>query len=594
MPLIKLKNPRGIYGWAGQTFEGGKVYEVDNRTAYYLVNDTKIAEEVNPQYKDQMEAEEKSKKIKQFEDKNLIKIAMVRLGGLGDSLILGAHAKAVKKKYPNSQISLYIREKNDLLTDLPHVARTVCCGNVNWKHLVDGLIKEKRYDLIFDNRYITKVYFKDLEKMAEPFKKDCAEYDRHFAKYREYYDGWIASNKNIEKLGCSTFELFYRSTGLEGGEDDLQIVLAREHFKITKLIEDTPYVTVHNGSDQARQTKCYPTKNWIDVVIGLKKRGFKVIQLGNTYEDTIEGASNLCGMTSIFETAALIKKAQFHVDSEGGLVHVARAVGTRSVVVFGPTPIKCFAYDSNVNIESPEKCKGCWWTTEMWWRDCPKGFFEPIPCMANITPDEVLKACDKIKSLPKIKLADGSAPYDPDDVNEQFAMELQLNEGHYRAEKHQWERINAMMDQVKGPKVLEVGAGDGYCVLVMKKRGFDVTATEISEIRIQRMKESGIEPIKADVRQLPFPDSSFDTVMCGEVLEHIPNMWQGLKELERVCKPNGKIIFSLPLHQRYDGIKMHLWGVRFHPIMFDGHIDLGVFEMTKINQDQLKKEASNV
>jgi SAM-dependent methyltransferase len=41
--------------------------------------------------------------------------------------------------------------------------------------------------------------------------------------------------------------------------------------------------------------------------------------------------------------------------------------------------------------------------------------------------------------------------------------------------------------------------------------------------------------VRSDLRALPFPDGAFELVLCTEVLEHLPEPHQGLRELGRVC-----------------------------------------------------------
>ncbi|MGA3279942.1 MAG: class I SAM-dependent methyltransferase [Smithella sp.] len=50
----------------------------------------------------------------------------------------------------------------------------------------------------------------------------------------------------------------------------------------------------------------------------------------------------------------------------------------------------------------------------------------------------------------------------------------------------------------------------------------------------------------ADITKLPFADSSFDCVICSEVMEHIPDHEKALKELDRILKPQGTLAVSVP------------------------------------------------
>jgi len=51
---------------------------------------------------------------------------------------------------------------------------------------------------------------------------------------------------------------------------------------------------------------------------------------------------------------------------------------------------------------------------------------------------------------------------------------------------------------------------------------------------------------RADINKLPFDSASFDSVICSEVLEHIPEHEEALKELMRVLKPQGSLVISVP------------------------------------------------
>jgi SAM-dependent methyltransferase len=47
---------------------------------------------------------------------------------------------------------------------------------------------------------------------------------------------------------------------------------------------------------------------------------------------------------------------------------------------------------------------------------------------------------------------------------------------------------------------------------------------------------------------IPLGDAGFDTVVCTEVLEHVPDPLKALREMHRVLKPGGHLILSTPMY----------------------------------------------
>lgn len=63
---------------------------------------------------------------------------------------------------------------------------------------------------------------------------------------------------------------------------------------------------------------------------------------------------------------------------------------------------------------------------------------------------------------------------------------------------------------------------------------------------------SSLAMTKIDITDIPYPDDSFDAILCSHVLEHIPDDRKAMKELLRVLKPNGWAILQVPIDRKRD------------------------------------------
>ena len=95
--------------------------------------------------------------------------------------------------------------------------------------------------------------------------------------------------------------------------------------------------------------------------------------------------------------------------------------------------------------------------------------------------------------------------------------------------------------------VLECACGTGLLSGVIAKRCKSLTATDFSAKMLARArKKYGQYPHvrfeQADILHLPYPDARFDAVVAANVIHLLDNPHQALRELDRVCKPGGKLI----------------------------------------------------
>ena len=95
-----------------------------------------------------------------------------------------------------------------------------------------------------------------------------------------------------------------------------------------------------------------------------------------------------------------------------------------------------------------------------------------------------------------------------------------------------------------GCRVLEVGAGAGWQARELNSRGFSVVAIDINTSVYRDVQEWEI--IEYDGRRIPLPDGSIDVVFSSNVLEHVPDVVDFMREMERVLAPGGFMVHVMP------------------------------------------------
>jgi Glycosyltransferase family 9 (heptosyltransferase) len=209
-----------------------------------------------------------------------------------------------------------------------------------------------------------------------------------------YLDGYLAQKAVYSN--CRRANFLHKMSKVQYGGDKLELLVAENVLEQYGL-RAKQYLTIHNGFDPAfvitakAATKCYHQFGEVVRLLKAEHREVKIVQLGSSSSIPISGVDiNLIDKTTIEEAAGLIKHALLHIDNEGGLVHVARCLGVRSCVVFGPTPAEYFGYPENINFR-PLECGGCWWINETWMDQCPRGFDIP-KCMESHLPATIASA----------------------------------------------------------------------------------------------------------------------------------------------------------------------------------------------------------
>jgi 2-polyprenyl-3-methyl-5-hydroxy-6-metoxy-1,4-benzoquinol methylase len=112
-------------------------------------------------------------------------------------------------------------------------------------------------------------------------------------------------------------------------------------------------------------------------------------------------------------------------------------------------------------------------------------------------------------------------------------------------------------DPIGEPKrVLEVGCGEGVIADRLHRRFGEVVAVDLPDAGLRAWWQNYPGPgyLHADAHHLPFDDGQFDLVVSVEVLEHLTDPVQGLREMTRVARRH--VIFSVPREPVFRGCNL--------------------------------------
>ncbi len=208
------------------------------------------------------------------------------------------------------------------------------------------------------------------------------------SKHRMYYYLHL-----IERLGNYPSSLLLPSLSLNGTQKRwAEAFLSRNRLKGRSMIGLNPGATYG-------EAKCWPPERFVELgrrLIKDSRASILIFGSSRPQEKTLnaaiargigEGCLNLSGETSLLQLAALLRHCRLLVTNDTGTMHVAAAVGTRVVAIFGPTDTRTTSPlgEGHVVIRREVSCSPCLK------RVCP----EDHRCMDLISVTNVLEAAQE-------------------------------------------------------------------------------------------------------------------------------------------------------------------------------------------------------
>jgi SAM-dependent methyltransferase len=117
----------------------------------------------------------------------------------------------------------------------------------------------------------------------------------------------------------------------------------------------------------------------------------------------------------------------------------------------------------------------------------------------------------------------------------------------------------------QGASIWDVGCGGGFFMECLKKYGRDswkLTAVDISESAIEKVKMKGFEGICGRFETLTIEDESVDAVVLNQVIEHLDDPAAVIEKAWCLLKPNGIIFIETPSLEGWDAelFASRYWG----------------------------------
>lgn len=300
--------------------------------------------------------------------------------GLGGALIWTGLAYNLKKKWPGKKVIFLYRKS--------------VCDFISQKHHPDHVIYQNNEDIdcICDNIswYLRKwrYVFTDVTvvNMADPAYSYC---EKDTTEKIFYKTGRHAIQIACDVHSISDAEL---QPAIKLSEKEID---AANHMLKKHNLPSNRYICIEPHSKEGfTPNKAWFWQRWQELV-DMANRYFvdnrldyKLVQVGPKADKVLDGVVDLTGKTTFRQMAQVLKNSITLITYMGGLVHLSKAVGKRSIVLISAwEPLELASYPDDINFYSHVDCQNC-------------GLKVPCPiereCMSQITVDDVF---DSLKNM---------------------------------------------------------------------------------------------------------------------------------------------------------------------------------------------------
>ena len=279
-------------------------------------------------------------------------VLAVRFSSIGDVLLITPLLRAIRWKYPAARITVLTKQAHaPLLSHNPHLNRVISLDPgqripelakelraERYSHLLDlhDSLRSRLLQALVPGNWTTYPKHRLARALLIQTKRDWYQNGRPVAE--RYFDA--ARDLQVAPDGGPP-DFFL-------GADAMRETTA--WLESNGLGQGRPLITVAPGA--AHATKRWPLPHWKTLIRRLSGDGFQVIIVGGPDDTQLEaellaesfdGIASAVGRFSLQGTGALLQRSAALVSGDTGVMHMATAVGTPVVALFGPT-VKEFGF----------------------------------------------------------------------------------------------------------------------------------------------------------------------------------------------------------------------------------------------------------
>ncbi len=330
------------------------------------------------------------------------RILVTQTGGwIGDMILLTPALRALKRAYPQSYLALLLRPlAANLMETCPYVDEVIIdtkgkgVGRVRSHLQLVRRIRWGRFDVaaVLHPTSFRNALIPFLAGVPRRIGSNVG--GRGILLSRSCADDTKLHEVNRYLRALKLMDIDEPSPYLEFWHTDEDRHFAQRLLSGGDVLLDDRIIGINLGTTWG--TKSWALDRFADVIAGIRNRfegaivltgSRSEIELGRTLQKLVKvKITNLIGKTNLLQLGALIERCSLYLTCDSGPMHIAAAVGTPTIALFGPTdPKRHRPYgEGHRVIEKDVSCRPCYK------RECMRAD-APHLCMTEIQPTDVIE-----------------------------------------------------------------------------------------------------------------------------------------------------------------------------------------------------------